>query len=433
MMPAVTLAVGLLLGALIEGAPARGQTTTSPLLAELEAEFKDRQFATKITVASYLRYYAPEAGRDVMRLIDTEVLADGSVRYLVRRGHVDLYNPLAPSRYIAPNQITAAFSPGTVVTVHKVEIKGDRVELWLRGPASGYGKLKLMFGKGFQKAIKVEGILPTAGRALRLERLERAPLLERQYEELTLRLGPLRRDWENPPQVAALRLGQALEFQRVLESLRRNRSEYALLTRSPTSPDLALYGDLTQEVGRQLPEIQEAARREQIAELKAAVVLAAREVTAIKAKLGTRAASRTEWDARKRLLEDWRRAVDHRRDLHEQLTAVGEPVSAAEQEQLRVELREIDDWQRTLDADRQRIDLVELDAEYRELARQRPRFLDGYTRAYGTPRQREAASELLAHLTRMQENREAAQLAGSSAAGGQAVRIKSEIDRVRRQ
>jgi len=418
--------------------PATEQKRPVSLLAQLEAEFQGQQFITKIVVASEFK---PHAGRPVSGwvsvgpvsalVVDTELERDGTLRYLVPMRQAGTI--LTSSFSITPEEISRAIPPGTRVAVTKVELKDDRVELSLSGPNEVHGKLKIMLDDRFQRSMSLDDVLVFVGRALRIDRLERIQTLVMEYKALVDKLSAFEAAWAAATSATG-RLNHAKDVQAILQVLVDSETEYAKLRRTTRAPIADEYERRLQEVSAQIPALDMEARKERLAELHARLAAAGEEAKEIRLRVGSPAPkNRAEWNDRAAALERWEANLAGREELLKQVAAEGDTTAAAAQAGLAEERHQLVGQRDALAQDQRRVDLTELDSEYRALDRQRVHLLDAYTRVFGSATQAQAADALLTHLQRMQENRLAAQKLGSSTAPAQAAKIKAEMDRIRRR
>jgi hypothetical protein len=134
-----------------------------------------------------------------------------------------------------------------------------------------------------------------------------------------------------------------------------------------------------------------------------------------------------DWKQQGEALTQWEANVRERMRVSQHLTNAGESVEAFDAE---AELKAIEGRRRAILQDLERIELARLNAEFKELEGRKIGLLDAYTRAFGTPAQRDSASRLLEHLRTMQANRIAAQEAGQTDAAGQIAQISKQIERI---
>lgn len=152
-----------------------------------------------------------------------------------------------------------------------------------------------------------------------------------------------------------------------------------------------------------------------------------------RAAIGQAPASLAEWERKREALGEYRRVLAERQALFGQLQAGGQTPPAAELERLKEELNYADSVERLLAGQRQKLQLAQIDANYRDMERKRAQLLDAYTRAFGSAQERPALQTLISHLERMLENRTAAEGLGEGAAAAQASRLRTEIDKLKKR
>jgi hypothetical protein len=401
---------------------------TARLDRQIEAEFRDEPVVTRIVVASFLRDQ-DDRGRQLTRLVDTEVYPDGSIHYLVRTGYVEPYgNMFARSYRTGPGALTVSFPIGSRLMVTTIEIMDDRIELWLKGGGElGYGKLKFMFGKGFQKNTSFDTVKAFIGRVAVTERLARAQISVAEFSALSDRVVAL----TIPPSggtTATARLAHAQELRVVLRQIIANRTIYAVA--SNTAFDIEQYATRLREVEEQIRRLEEDSKREQVQALRTAYDAIVDEAKQLRATAGSQPAhTLADWKQQGEALTQWEANVRERTRIRRQVTSAGESVEAFDAE---AELKAIESRRGAIEQDRQRIELAQLNADFKGLERRKIALLDAYTRAFGTPAQADSTSRLIDHLRTMQANRMAAQKAGQTGTAGQIAQINKEIERFRR-
>jgi hypothetical protein len=418
----------------VRAVSAAGQPEPVALERELQSELAGREFLTKMAIAtrSDLRVQGMiVVGQGATALVvDTEIEPSGTVRYLVPSRQPGML--LGGSFHIEATQVSGWLAPGSRVMVVGVEVMDNRVELQLRGPQGERGKLKFMIGRDFRRRWAFDDVLGFVGRALKIERVERAAAVPGQYEALLKEVKRLEAALTSRER-ATEKLEDTRELLKVLEDLVRNRDELARVTRQPAGAERDQYQRRISELTQAIPLLEREAREERVAALKASLAAAAQDAERLRAAIGSQApTSFAEWNARLQAVEGWEASVSRRVELLERLEAEGEKDSAARAAIAR-EREELAGVRESMTRDRARVELAELDREFRELDRERVRLLDAYTRAFGSPGQAAAAERLLTHLRRMRDNRAAAEAKGSPTASEQIARIEAEMRRVRRQ
>lgn len=422
---------------LVFATSASGKKDASQLLAQLQTDFVGKQFTSKIMLGGYWRRYDPAAAMNLERLIDTEIYFDGQVKYWVRAAAF-LSHDFLQSFYIRPDAISRTFSAGSKVWVQKVELKGDRIELWLSGVGptdktlDSYAKVKVMLGNNFQQSLSYDDIMMAVSKALRIEKYERLQELNTQYTTLLAQLGEAERTYQNAQNISAAKLQAATQLVEVLRMLAQNRTEYSALGRTDSSP--ATYSQRANELESEIRSLEQQVRIDQIKEVRRILQTEAAELTGLKSVLQQQPPSTlTEWQQRSEALSKYKNLLTHRQTLYSILESAEEPMPAAELTKLQEEVRWADELAGTLSRDRQRLELLQLDTEYRAMERRRGQLLDAYTRAFATPNERQTLATLLQHLQRMQENRAVAQQMGYGPASRQAAELQQQIEKLRRR
>src|SRR5882724_4203148 len=104
--------------------------------------------------------------------------------------------------------VIVGMPPGTIVTVRRVEMKGNRFELALEGPKSGfggpgigstYGRLKFFYGGAYAEDSAPLVLLMYVSKVLRLQAFERIDQARKQYRDLAQELASA--DSESRPEV----------------------------------------------------------------------------------------------------------------------------------------------------------------------------------------------------------------------------------------
>jgi len=408
----------------------------SPLQGRLESEFLGKSFETKIRLGSYVRLAS-----DCFRLIDTEYSTGGTVRYQARRG---CYlqtgklgrEPFAPNFYVDSGKITKAVSPGAKVSVGKIDLMDDRVELWLaadlRGhPVDSYAKIKFMVGKGYQ-GWDYEKLVDVIAQALRVESRERVATLEADFADLKSKLGEAEARHRAAAGPATERLQTASHLRDLLQQMAQNRS--AWISAGRADPEAGTYLERASALDAEITKLQAEARSERVEATRARLRANAAEAAKLKAVLEQQPpATLPEWEQRSQSLKDYRRLLDERRPLYAALEKEGEAGLSADLEKWQQELKDTERLKDSLAREQQTIQLARLSAEYRDMARKRAQLLDAYTRGFGSAQERPALQALIAHLEQMRQNRTAAQQLGDSAAATELSRLQAEIDKFRKR
>lgn len=405
------------------------------LEARLNSEFVGKSYTTKILLGSFASYYDSALRKDCHRLIDTEFSNDGSIRFLARRGCLE-GDLLAPPFYVRPDAMTGVRQPKTTVWVRKIELKDNRIEFWLSSdPASNtvatYAKIKFMLGKGYQDK-EYKTLVSTFARAIRVESYERILSLETEHATLTNRLNATEARYRAASRRGSDKLQVVKDLRDVLEKLAQNRLAYTAA--GGTNNDGTDYLGRTKAVDREIAILEEEVRTEAIQKLRVRLQATASEAGRIKAILQSEPpTSMPEWQRRSEALTSYRRLLEEWRTLYGDLQSGGESVPVPDLEKLQQETQEATQYGDALERCLQRVQLVQLNTEYKEMGQRRVQLLGAYTKAFGTTQERPALQELIAHLVRMRSNREEASKWGSTTAVNEAAQLEREIEKLRKR
>jgi hypothetical protein len=404
-----------------------GQKPVSPLRSKIEAEFANKEFRTKIMFGNSFSSRA-QNGQIVNQLVDTELSPGGIVRYYARFGCC----PAVAGTYIREDAITSKLPVGSRVGVKKIDFMNDRIELQLAGSANNaYAKLKVMLGKGYEQRTDFNAILRLISMALRIERLEEQQRLQSEFEAFKGRVAADEADVQRYASDPDKRVEAMQDLKHVLEQLIENRSAYGHLIGE--SIDTTQYSSQVAELDKAITELKDSISKQRIEMIRDKLKADEQQAELLKARLQTKPASLKEWETLIDSLKQWEESISRRQDLQHQLTDAGVPPLPAEVAALEKDSRDTQNTRKTLEGMEKEIQLIELNNEYIQMEPVRVRLLDSYTRAYGTPDQKAAATRLLDHLQRMYKNRTSAANLGSPEAATQAERLLKEIDRIKRQ
>jgi hypothetical protein len=409
-----------------------------PLQARLSAEFQGHSFATKVLLGSYVTVRHPRTGQQMARLIDTEFSPDGSLRYLVRHGYWNSsgepYDVLTPSFYIDAAQMTGTVSPGTGVTVTKVVLKDDRIELLLSTSPDGttvqsYAKLKYMLPKGY-RGWEYDVVAEVIARALSVDRFEKLYVLNADYNRLKNELPTAETDYKhlensNPSD----RLTAATHLHQVLQDLASNRIEFAGLGH-PENESAQLQGR-AKALEPEIKSLEETVHKQRTAELETKAASDLAEAGRTRAELQRiKVSSQTDWQKKSDLLTREESLLRDVQTDYEQLAAAGAPASAPELKELQQELQDVQVMRTALEEDRGRVGALELENQYRSMERRRVELQAEYMKAFGSSKEHATLETLAAHLRQMYQNRLAAQQAGSKTAANQAAQLLNALNKL---
>ncbi len=126
--------------------------------------------------------------------VDTEIHSDLRISYYTRPNIETTGGAGTRCQEGAYQQgVVEAMPPGTVVTVRRIEMKGNRFELALEGPKSGvggpgigntYGRLKFFYGGAYLSDSAPLVLLVYVSKVLRLKDFERIERAREQYRNL---------------------------------------------------------------------------------------------------------------------------------------------------------------------------------------------------------------------------------------------------------
>ncbi len=418
-------------------APMLGAKKSNPDLDRFLSELQDHSFKTKIVIGSTVVVYAPQYGRNMPRFVDTELSPDGTLKYYVRHGYADGANNRfqlsVDGAYINPNEITEAYSVGRSVYVSRIDLKDDRIELWLNGSLpsrndpTNYGKLKLMLGKGYQ-SWEYDKFIEALSKGFRIERVERVIELDRDFAALQGQLTSKKTTYESADPKNVLARKSAAEGLRDLYlKLADNRSQVAGFGKPDASAE---FKSSAAGLDGEIKALTESANRLRQAELRAKMATAQSASAKEKATLKRRhPASKTELESMRRSLERYNVALADLRNVYDELGAVGDPPSSDLLSALERDEKDAATLAGTLDEDQKRLGAREVDDKFQAMQSKRAQLEADYMSAFGSPKERSAANTLLAHLRLMYENRLTAARAGNKAAAAQADALLKDIQK----
>ncbi|HEY6945857.1 MAG TPA: hypothetical protein VI431_12010 [Candidatus Acidoferrum sp.] len=163
----------------------------------LKQNLLNQTLETKISIGNCVT--KPVLSQLATVLVDTEIHADLTVSYL-HRGLIIGTAGGAGTRCLEGDYqvgVVREMRPGTIVTVRRIEMKGDRFELALEGPKSGvggpgigstYGRLKFLYGGQYSSDSAPLVMLMYVSKVLRLKAFERIEEARQQYRNLVWEL-----------------------------------------------------------------------------------------------------------------------------------------------------------------------------------------------------------------------------------------------------
>jgi hypothetical protein len=422
-------------------ATAVGGNKEATLRSRLEADLLKKSFRTKIRLGNYVTYYHSGLGRNCNRLIDTEFSPNGTIQYQARKGcfsttggiEGDLFSP---NFYVDPSKITRAMPEGTNVWVGKIDVKDNRIEVWLTSTVNAatidsYAKIKFMLGNGYQN-WEYETLIGVLSRALYIEAYERIATLNAQYERLQTQLASAETRYQAAAGLSAtVKLDAARDLSNTLRHIIENRSAYISTGRSDTNSPR--YTDRASALDTEIAKLETESRRERAQQARAQLLVSNSQAAKLKTLLQGKPSTLADWQHLSQTLDEYRRLLYEQQTLHQAIAGSGDTVSPTELAQLQQDFRDAEAMGQSLSRDRQQLQVAQLNAEYRELERKRIQLLDSYTKAFGSAQERPALQALIAHLERMYDNRMSAQQLGNTAASSQAVHLRSEIDKFKKR
>ena len=412
----------------------------SPLHRRLESELMGKSFEVKIRLGSYWSYYNQKTGKQCYRLIDTEFVPNGGVRYQARRGCYSEAGQqedfIAGNVYVDPGKITRDVAPGVRIRVIKVDMMDDRIELLLqrtdgKSVIDSYAKIKFMLGKGYLQSDP-ETVLKLISQTLRIESFERIDSLTVEFADLQNQLKGAEATYAAIVSAnAGERLEAAKRVRATLQRITSNRSAY--ISAGGSDPDAGTYMERAGLLDGEIAKLETEVKKEKVNAARAALEANVTAAAQKKAALGQPVASLPEWERKSQTLTDYRRLLDERQSLFSQLQTVGEPASTDDVEKMKEEVRYSESLNASLISERQKLQLVQINADYGNMERKRSQLLDAYTRAFGSAKERPALQELIGHLERMVGNRAEAERLGDATAATQISRLRTEVEKLKKR
>ncbi len=388
-------------------------TDKPSLLTNLNNEFLNQSFRTKIVVG---KYTTSATTNQQMHYVDTEILPDGGVRYLARG--------FWPAMHIGPGALTASFSRGAEVWVCRIELKDDRIEFTVSGSDSpgnlaNEPKLKFMLGKGYESwdYKRLEALI---SQVLTIERLEKLALLQADYADLQRQLAQAKTAGSAiPPNDLDAQIASKQRLHDLYAKLAANRMGMAGMGQGDL--ESAGFSKSEEEVGVELQKLT----AERSAQQKAQLAQAATGLrqSYIVARQQVRSAKNLQ--QRRDNIDQAKNGLDALRNNYLAQEQLGAPMAA--------DLSWVSDEERSLNAMtadlpnlEARQKLNELDAQYKVMEQKRNALQTAYVNA-GAEDKQAAAIALKKQLQMMYDNRIAADRAGSKTAAKQAAGLQLVI------
>jgi hypothetical protein len=404
------------------------------LEAELNKQFAGKSYSTKIVFGNYIRQDRP--GTECYRLIDTEYLSGGAVRYQARKGCTNQVLGIPTANvYVERSQLTSSIPIGSRLTVKKVEVKDDRIEfqLWADPNSreiANYAKLKL-FIEGGTKQISAEKVIVAAADVFYIAEYEKLRQLQAEFENLSSTLLKLRGQYDDTSGSPDVRAQAGHALQDTLKKIISNRKLFTAQHENAGSLDT--YTSQLAALDRELPALETAAKAERMASIKSRIGANQARCVQLKAQLDRKpAATIEEWQRRSQGVHDYGQLLDERKNLLSQLAQESQP-NQEFADALQVESKELGIAADALSADHKRLQLARLNASFQEMKKRKLTLMDKYTRAFGTPQERSSLQVLTSHLQSMAQNRNEAKALGSESAAKEAAQIDAEMEKYKRR
>lgn len=403
------------------------------LQSQLNAEFRGKQFTLKVSIARYLDAKTEDGG-DAVRWVDTEFSQDGTLKYYVRQGAAGNFMAAFHGSYIDAAQVTAMSPAGTQMFVTSIDLKENRIELMLHDSEhpkqfSDYGKLKFMFGSGYQNWA-YDAIVENIAHTLVVERFERFVRLQDEYQRLKAEIAAIGSGGSASTLDASARLTAAEKLRGFYVQLAINRELLAALGRK--SNEAADFRQRARELDAEIGVLRSAARTQRIAQLQEQARTRAGEAQTLRAHLrGRKAAHISEWEQRRQTAMRYNQLLTEQKNTYDELASNSAAMSPAATRALEQQTREAAALVAAIETERGGIAALELSAQYQAMQRKRIQLQTAYMAAFGTSGADAAMQVLVGHLQQMYENRMAAEQAGSKSAHAQAAQLLKDIQKFR--
>jgi hypothetical protein len=376
------------------------------LRAQLEAELLNKELRSKVILGNAMRVRDPTDRGERVYLLDTELSLNGAYRLEQRisgfRGPVDLSSTFETY----PRSTIHRLPEGTMVKVTDVELKSDRLEVWLRDPAGAYAKLKYMLGQNWQRTMKFDDVMFHVSAGLLIEKYEVRRGLASSYALLKKGLADL--DAKARPEDLQGRVESAQALVDTLRGLISNRTQHDAATGSSSTNEIGEYERRLRTADEALKKLQDELRTTQVAAIRERLATEGSRTADARRQLGSPPKTIAEWGKQSELIEVWLQSAERRAQLIAELAGHGERDPTHSESAVKAELEEIGRRRAGLDQLKSKLELADLDSRYQVMEKQGRSLLDAYTRAFGTPKQRETAARAASHLEAMIANRIAA-------------------------
>lgn len=403
------------------------------LQSDLAREFERKTFQIKIRLGSFIRDTNLQSGQECNRLIDTEYLSDGTIRYQGRKGCFSSKGNLvgdyfSSNFYAEPARLTRSLNPGSIVMVQKIEIKDDRIEFSLAaepssGTISSYAKLKLYPREGVRATL--DQLMPFIAQVFVIEKFEKLSALDREYRQLAGRLQTQTARYSNFSGGPNQKIEAARELRGTLQQLVENRRNLAAL--NGNLPDVNSYTTQIGALDKDINSFQAAAKAERIQNIRAKLSSnQTQRSQLIKNLEHSSTTSNATLQSKIASIEQCQQLLQEEQSLGSQLEQEGEPMQDITSD-VTSGRKELDRIAAGLSSDRKRVQLAQLNADYHEMEKRRIRLIGAYTQAAAGAQQQGALQSVLAHLHSMLQNRNEAKALGYEAAGKQISQLEAEL------
>ncbi len=412
----------------------------------VKSELLKRMFTTKILVGSYIPCppTVNTAGRtDAIKPVDTELALDGSVQYLARAncfypttpGVIDLGVFFDASRFYVSGPFADEIPSGSSVWVRSVDFREDRVELNVvpsnNASYGRSGKIKYMLGADY-RTWPAEKLMEVIASGIVIPAYEKLVHVKWEFEQLQASLHDLESKYNSSGGDLHAKLVNAIAMRDVLQSLQKNRAEFASLGKS--DPQAGAYSERLNALASEISKLSDDVRKERITSLRGQLQAQLQEISQVQSQLRQKApATLAEWQQRTNLLVNYSTLLYGRQKLLGELKNENEMPSAEDYKFVDDSLAEIATLQKSLEHGQQTLELADLTSQYSQLTRKRAQMLDAYSRAFATPKERSALQDLVNVLGQMATNRDRAATLGDKAAPAQLVKCKAEQEKYRKK
>lgn len=431
----------LLTSLLAIGISALARNKEAPLESQLNAEFLGKSFYTRILFGTVVTVPLTNGG-ECYQLVETEYHPDGSVRYQ-SNGHcysntgtrMDLLNPWSQTTTLQPEQFAGTIRAGTQVTVRKIELKNDHIEFQLWSNPNSRSVLHRanlrLFVTGGTKDLTADNAIAAAAEVLYIEKYEKLRELTNEFTKLSEALPALQSQYSDVTLKASQRAQVGHTLHETLQKLITNRS--SPLLQSTDQAAIQKYNSQLTALDSGLPALDAAAKSERIQSIRSKLAADEALCVGLKAQLsGSKPVRSAELEEKVAKLKQYQDLLAEKQAFASQLFMEGEPTQDLKT-QLAAESRELAALNDSLEMDRKRTQLDQLNMAFEQMKKRKVALVDHYTRAFGTAQERSALQALIGHMQSMLQNREQAKVLGSSTAAKEASQIETEVEKYKRR